>query len=402
MTELGVSPSARLRIAFVVHDYNRHGGHARYVVELATRFRHQHDVHVFCNTVDDADTDGITFHHVPACRVSALASILSFVVPATLRVRGWRFDIVHSQGLTGLRHNVATAHICQPAWFEGLVRMGRRLSLRQRLFRSLVTPLERRAFCQTRTRRVIAVSERVRADLTRAYGCSAPVDVIHHGTDTTLFHPENRARLLEIVRADLRLSREDFVALYVGDVQKGAAAAIRATAKATGVTLLIVSGSDLSEVRSLASSLGINDRVVFREHSTRIEAFFACADVLVFPTVYESFGLVITEAMASGLPVVTNRSAGAAELIEDGVDGFLTDQPWDVDQIAGHLIRLRDEPALRLRIGRAARAKVETYTWDRTAAMTMRSYQCVLGLAPQARCEPTATVAGIRSHTWAS
>ena len=110
----------RLRIAFVVHDYNRHIGHSRYVAELASRFKRDHEVHVFANTFDEPDPVGITYHHVPAWCASALASILSFVLPATAMVRG-RFDIVHAQGLCGLRHNVATAHVCQPGWYDALV-----------------------------------------------------------------------------------------------------------------------------------------------------------------------------------------------------------------------------------------------------------------------------------------
>ena len=57
----------RLRIAFVVHDYNRHMGHSRYVAELASRFKRDHEVHVFANTFDEPDSVGITYHHVPAC-----------------------------------------------------------------------------------------------------------------------------------------------------------------------------------------------------------------------------------------------------------------------------------------------------------------------------------------------
>ncbi|QOV90627.1 glycosyltransferase family 4 protein [Humisphaera borealis] len=347
------------------------------MVELATRFHHDHEVHVFTNTVDATDTPGITFHHVPAWRPNALASILSFIVPATLLVRG-PFDIVHAQGLCGFRHNLTTAHICQRAWFEGLERMGMRLSWRQRLFKTFVTPLERLALCQPATRRVIAVSERIRLDLADAYGRTEGVEVIYHGTDNSTFRPDNRTRFRDEVRADLGLSNDGFMALYVGDVKKGAAAAIRATEKVPGVTLLIVSSSDVSYVESLAASLGVQDRVVFSPHSTRVEKLFAAADAFVFPTIYESFGLVITEAMASGLPVITNRAAGAAELIDDGVNGLLTDEPWDIDQIARHLACLRDNPRLRSEIGLAARAKVEAYTWDRTAQQTMAVYRKIL------------------------
>lgn len=373
--------SPRLRIALVVHDYHRHGGHARYTAELATRFRRDHDVHVFANTVDDADTAGITFHHVRAWRRNALTSVLSFVVPGTLAVRG-RFDVVHAQGLCGLRHNLVTAHFCQTAWFDALAREGVRLTWRQRAFQRLVTRLERRALCQPATRRVIAISRRVEGDLAGAYGRTAGVDVVYHGTDTANFHPDNRDRFRAEVRAAVGIPDDRFLALYAGDLKKGAAAAIRAAAAAPGVTLLLLSGSDPAPYRRLAEAEGASDRVVFHPHSKRVEAFFAAADCFVFPTVYDPFGLVITEAMAAGLPVVTSRMAGAAELITDGSDGLLTDRAWDVPAIAAHLGRLRDDRGLRERLGAAARARVEPLTWDRTAEETMAAYHRALAGQP--------------------
>ena len=346
-------PSAstrRLQIAFVVHDYNRHGGHSRYVAELASRFRRDHDVHVFTNTVDDADAAGIAFHHVPAWRRNALTSVLSFILPATLQVRG-RFDVIHAQGLCGLRHNLATAHFCQPAWFHALAREGVQLTWRQRVFQRLVTGLERQALCRPATRRVIAVSERVKADLAELYGRTTGVEVVYHGTDTTTFHPDNRDRFRASVRAAIGVPDDRFLALYVGDMKKGAAAAIRAAAQARGVALLILSGSNAGPFRAIAEQEKVADRVIFHPHSRRVETFFAAADALVFPSVYDSFGLVITEAMAAGLPVVASRAAGAAELIESGKDGLLTDRPWDMDAIAAHLGRLRDDAGLREKLG---------------------------------------------------
>lgn len=367
----------RLRIAFVVHDYHRHGGHARYTAELATRFRHDHEVHVFANAFDDRDAAGITFHRVPAWRRNALTSVLSFVLPGTLAVRG-RFDVVHAQGLCGLRHNLATAHFCQSGWFDGLAREGVRLTARQRAFRLLVTGLERRALCQPATRQVIAVSDRVRRDLASFYGRADGVEVVYHGTDTITFHPDNRDRYRQVTRAASGVPDDRFVALYVGDLKKGAAAAIRATARVPGVTLLLLSASDAGPYRAVAAAEGVQDRVIFHPHSTRVEAFFAAADAFVFPTIYDPFGLVITEAMAAGLPVVTSRTAGAAELITDRAEGLLTDRAWDVPAIADHLERLRDDPGLRDRLGTAARVRVEPLTWDRTAAETMAVYHEVV------------------------
>ena len=82
--------------------------------------------------------------------------------------------------------------------------------------------------------------------------------------------------------------------------------------------------------------------------------------------------------MAAGLPVVTSRAAGAAELIDPGKDGLLTDRPWDADAIADHLERLRDDAGLREKLGAAARAKIEPYTWDEVARRTLNVYDEVV------------------------
>jgi glycosyltransferase involved in cell wall biosynthesis len=110
----------------------------------------------------------------------------------------------------------------------------------------------------------------------------------------------------------------------------------------------------------------------------QVEKYYGSADVFVFPTFHDSFGMVISEAMASGLPVITNREAGAAELIEHGVSGWLTEKPWDVDQIADGLNILANDPVLRKRMGDAARKAIEPYTWDRCAEETMAVYHKVV------------------------
>ena len=369
--------SRRLRIAFVVHDYNRHIGHSRYVAELASRYRHEHEVHIFTNTIDDPDLAGLTFHHIPALRTNALVGAVSFIPLGTLLVRG-RFDVIHAQGLCGYRHNLATAHFCQTAWYDALLRHGVRLTWKQQVFRHLLSKLERRALCQPATKRVIAISELMRTNLAKLYGRDRDVDLIYHGTDVVGFHPNNRGRHRNDVRAAAGIGDDRFTALYVGDLKKGAAAAIRAVAKAPGVTLMVLSASKTEPFRSLAEAERVADRVIFLPFSKKVATFFAAADAFVFPTVYDPFGLVITEAMASGLPVITSRAAGASELITSGADGLLTDEAWDADAIAAHLSRLRDDPALREKLGIAARARIEPFTWDRTAAETLESYRRIV------------------------
>jgi glycosyltransferase involved in cell wall biosynthesis len=369
--------SYRLRIALVVHDYHRYGGHARYTVELATRFRRAHDVHVFANSVDDTDTGGITFHHVPAWRANALTTIASFVLPATAQVRGG-FDIVHAQGLCGLRQDVVTAHMCQPAWFAAADRYAGRAHWRKRVFRAVVTPLERLAFRPGAAARVIAPSARVCNDLTTHFGLNGRVRVVPHGTDPEAFHPRNRAVWRDAIRAGLGLDTSDVVALYVGDLQKAMPAAVRALALVPDVSLVAVSRTDPVAYRAQAAVSGVANRIYFVPPTTSIARYYAAADLFLFPSYYDTFGLVVTEAMASGLPVVTSRWAGAADFVEHGVSGWLTGDPWDPAAIAAGLRILATDPDRRARMGTAARAAVERHTWDRVAEQTMAVYLEVL------------------------
>ena len=214
----------------------------------------------------------------------------------------------------------------------------------------------------------------MRRDLAQFFGRADGVQVIYHGVDSELFHPRNRMLCRDRLRSELGAAPGQCLALFVGNLQKGAAAAIRAAARVDGVRLVLVSGSNTDADRAVVRAEGAADRVVFHPFSRHIEQFFAAADVFLFPTIYEPYGMVISEAMASGLPVITSRAAGAAELIDHGESGWLTADPWNVDQIAEGLRTLAADPGLRQRMGAAARSKIEAYTWDRAAAQTMAVY----------------------------
>jgi glycosyltransferase involved in cell wall biosynthesis len=88
------------------------------------------------------------------------------------------------------------------------------------------------------------------------------------------------------------------------------------------------------------------------------------ADLFVLPTLEDSFALVLFEAMATGLPVVTTTNAGASELIEDSQDGLIV-APGDAAALADAIRRLVEQPELRARLGDAACIKVQAaHSWD--------------------------------------
>jgi UDP-glucose:(heptosyl)LPS alpha-1,3-glucosyltransferase len=376
----GASPNARrLRIAFVVHDYSRTKGHSRYVVELASRFCQEHEVHVFANQVDAEIAGPIRFHRVPAWRVSALATILTFAIPArvALSMRG-TFDIVHIQGFCGPHGNVITSHICNEAWYQGLLRTQSGVALRERIFRFFTAGLERRLYARAHGSCVIAISKRVAHDLSDLYDCRAPIKVIHHGVDLERFSPETCGRLRKDIRDHLRISESETVFAFVGNLRKGAEQCIRALSLIDSGLLIFASESDPSQYRILAKRAGCSDRVRFLGATSEIEKVFAAADALVLPTPYDSFALVCTEAMACGLPVVISRNAGASELISPGQNGIVLEDPGNYQELAHHMNYLRSDRWRAARMGRIARDSIEHLSWDTVAERTMAVYHNVV------------------------
>lgn len=167
------------------------------------------------------------------------------------------------------------------------------------------------------------------------------------------------------------------MALFVGEYRrKGLATVIRAIGKLPDapVHLLAVGKGDLEQYQSLAAQAGITNRVTFAPPARDIEQVFGAADLFVFPTYYEPFGMVITEAMASGLPVITSRNAGAAEMITEGVSGLLLDKPGDADELSQKITMLLSDEALRRDMGMCARPAAAAYGWSHVAADTLRLY----------------------------
>jgi UDP-glucose:(heptosyl)LPS alpha-1,3-glucosyltransferase len=129
------------------------------------------------------------------------------------------------------------------------------------------------------------------------------------------------------------------------------------------VTLVIGKGES-DESRQTAKRLSIEDKVSFLGPQEGIERFYAAADVFVLPTLYDPFSNACLEAMASGLPVITTRNNGAAEIIEEGMEGFITSSITDPSDLARRIIpALADAEVMGLR----ARAKAEQFSIDRAA-----------------------------------
>jgi len=113
-------------------------------------------------------------------------------------------------------------------------------------------------------------------------------------------------------------------------------------------------------IRTLAQTLGVQDRVTFTGYRADIPALMSSFDILAFPSHAESFGVVLIEAMAMGLPVVSTNTDGVVDIVVDELTGIMVPRQ-DARALADSLERLVGDPDLRQRMGRAGRARVEEF-----------------------------------------
>jgi len=162
-----------------------------------------------------------------------------------------------------------------------------------------------------------------------------------------------------------------------GFERKGLAAAINAIAGTD--RYLIVVGQDKAEkqYQALARSSGCADRIRFCGMQKETLPFYQAADALLLPTLYDPFPNVILEAMACGLPVITSRTCGGAEFIEQGTNGFVCDA-LDISRLREAVMTI---PALEYdnKMGMAARHKVMDATPERLSSQLITLYHTLLG-----------------------
>jgi len=147
-----------------------------------------------------------------------------------------------------------------------------------------------------------------------------------------------------------------------------------------GVTLSIVgTGEGEAEVKSSFPSI-LHERihVIPRVSSEDVPKIYSEHDIFVFPSLFESMSLVVPEAMASGMPVVTTRACGMQDIIENGVTGLLV-LPRDADALAKSVKILLNDSLVCAKFGKAAQQKAREITWDKIAAQTLRAYERLIG-----------------------
>jgi UDP-glucose:(heptosyl)LPS alpha-1,3-glucosyltransferase len=239
---------------------------------------------------------------------------------------------------------------------------------------------ERELFTSPRLRAVICNSEMVRAEIGARFATPAEkLVLIRNAVDGARFHPGLRGEMGEPVRQQLGIPREAMVFVFVGSgfERKGVAPLLAALALRREPAWAIVIGKDKNGQRygKFSVKMGVAARVRFVGAVSDVRPLLAASDAFVLPTLYDPFPNAALEAMAMGLPVVTSRKCGAAEVIAEGQSGFVRDA-LDIEGLAGCLDRL--DPATSRAMGLAARDAVAPLTPEAMAREFLALYERLL------------------------
>ncbi len=363
-----------MKIGVICRPFSFHGGVETATAGLLSALvrRGGHEVHLI-TTRSQPPVPGVAVHRLPVLDQPSVVRQLSFALQARRAVRTGRYDLVQSHERCLEQDVYRAGEGSHRAYLEAMGRAGLHVNPQHRL----VLWLERRIFTLQSARHVVAISARGKNEIQRLYKPpTAAVTVVYNGVDLARFDPGNTERWRKETRAALSIGENAWLVAFIGSgfERKGLGALIEGMAELRDghAHLLIAGKGRAGPYRQLVERLGLSPAVTWSAPRPDVERLYAAADVVALPALYEPFGNVHLEALASGVPVLTSAAAGGSEVIRHGESGAVV-QTVEARAIARGLRELR--AADPERTARAARAAALPFTFDAQAEALSRIWR---------------------------
>lgn len=370
-----------MRICIVTHKLLRTDGQGRVNYELAQYLLNScHQVDLVATDVDPAlvSQPRLTWHPVPipAWVPSALLRNQVFALQARnlLKQHSVNADIVHLNGsITYQPADVNTCHFVHSNWLKSSfhpAHTGKGLNaFYQWVYTKLNALWEYRAYRSSRF--VVAISNFVRDSLITDLALNpSQLVVIPNGIDTAEFSPLQPGEPNQL-KNRLQLTERHFLIFFTGDIRsnrKNLDLVIQALPDLNDHIHLAVAGAlKGSPYPDLAQTLNIKHRVHFLGHRADLPQLLPGADAFVLPAHYDPYALVVLEAMASRIPVITVPSVGISSLIQNGQNGFVLQSSQDQQGLVAALQDLAANPELAQRIANAGYLTAQSLSWQAMA-----------------------------------
>ena len=373
-----------MRVGLVIESFDaRRGGAEQWTCQFAAQLASAgHDVHVLARSFREPLGLPLTAH-----RLTGAEGRLGFPAAAEAFARRLAVDVVHDMG-AGWHCDVFQPHggSRRAAHEQNLLLVPQAV---RRLKRAMSGVLPRYGQFERLVARqyagdrkiFIALSRMVERDF-RQYHDLRPdqIRLVYNGVDVERFTPDGRAQERDRIRQHLGVRSSTLLVLIAAHNfrLKGVPTLIRAIGKLVGggldVHLVVAGGKRLTSAARLAVATGAARNVTLVGNVADMRPLYAAADVYAQPTFYDPCSLVVLEAWASGLPVITTPFNGASELMTPGVEGLVLEDPASADALTSLLLQLTDE-RIRHRMGIAARQLALRHTLERNCREIVAIYE---------------------------
>jgi glycosyltransferase involved in cell wall biosynthesis len=388
-------PQRKIRLAIVSPFIDKRHGTERRLAEWIGQLCDAYEIHIYSQDVQDVDLTRVTWHRIPKIPGPHLFNFIWWLMANSL-LRSWharrnelRPDLVFSPGINCLDADAVSVHIVFAEYVRQAsdellfrrnpIRAWPRL-LHRKLYYALIVAIERRVYGGSNAA-LILIAKRTALALKRFYGRGSNLPVVYGGLDHNTFNPQRRATLREDARRTLALTPDRFALVIVSNDgrNKGLPVLFQAMslARELPLDLLVVTREDPSPYLAQIHDSGLDGRIHFLPPRNDIDFYYAAADAYVGPSLEDTFAQPPAESMACGLPVIVSASNGTSEIITDGHDGLILQDPTDAPLLAAMVRRLVEDREFAGQLGRHAHQTALQFTWERNGRELNEIFQQV-------------------------
>jgi UDP-glucose:(heptosyl)LPS alpha-1,3-glucosyltransferase len=370
------------KIAIVIPKYGLVGGAEQFASELTKKLsRESQDAfHVFANRWQ-SNSPAAQFHKIPIISFPKFLTTISFAWFVQRKLQRNGFSLVHSHERI-FAADLYTLHGVPHRYWIHEVRRKKMMSL----YDLATAWVESKLVYEGGCRKFIAVSDLTRDIFLREYPIDPDrVDVIHPGVNLTDYQRKNKDDVRHSVRSSLGAGPDDPVIVFASmnfeikgldDILLSLAQFKKQNSK---FKLVVAGKGNNKKYEKIIREAGLAGNVVFTGTlaKDKLIDLYLAGDLYIMLSKFDTFGMVVLEAMAAGIPVMISSHVGAKDLVQEGKNGFVIDNPSDYDYITSRLEILLNKN-YRRSMSASALQTASQNTWDSVAAKYQIIYNDIL------------------------
>ena len=369
------------KIAVVIPKFGLVGGAEQFASELSEKLSsgHQETLHVFANHWQ-SNSHVLKFHKIPIISFPKFLTTISFAWFVQRQIQRNNFSLVHSHERI-FTADIFTLHGVPHRYWVDQVRR-KRMSL----YDTATAWVEKKLVYEGHCKKFIAVSALTKDIFLREYPIDpGQVAVIHPGVNLTDYAHKKKDDVRRTVRSALGIGAEEPVIIFASmnfeikgldDILLTLAQLKKQNSK---FKLIVAGKGNIKKYEKMAKEAQISSNVIFTGvvGKDKLIDLYLAGDLYMMLSKFDTFGMVVLEAMAAGLPVMISSHVGAKDLVQEGENGFIINNPSDYDHIVSKLKILFDENSRRS-MSAAAYQTAAQNTWDVVAAKYQNTYNDIL------------------------